>query len=97
MSPTTAPKPWPWPLQARYAADPDGHADAPDGRAGRATRRIRALPVGADVPIIAMTANAFAEDRERCAEAGMNDFLAKPFNPNALFSTLLHWLGKHDA
>jgi two-component system sensor histidine kinase/response regulator len=62
-----------------------------------ATRTIRELPGCRETPIIAMTANAFAEDRERCAEAGMNDFLAKPFNPNALFSTLLHWLGKHDA
>jgi CheY-like chemotaxis protein len=57
-----------------------------------ATRRIRALPNGANIPILAMTANAFAEDRRRCAEAGMNDFIAKPVDPDELFSIVLHWL-----
>ncbi len=57
-----------------------------------ATRQIRQLPEGGTVPILAMTANAFAEDRERCLAAGMNDFVAKPVEPEALFATLLHWL-----
>ncbi|MEW5770981.1 MAG: response regulator [Pseudomonadota bacterium] len=57
-----------------------------------ATRRIRALPNGAAVPIVAMTANAFNEDRVRCLEAGMNDFLSKPAYPDTLHEMLLKWL-----
>ena len=61
-----------------------------------ATKGIREIPQYRDVPIIAMTANAFAEDRARCFEAGMNDFLTKPFNPATLFTTLLRALSRHD-
>ena len=57
-----------------------------------ATRRIRQLPGHDNTPIIAITANAFAEDRARCMSAGMDDFIAKPVDPEALFDTLLHWL-----
>lgn len=57
-----------------------------------ATRQIRALPGWAAVPIIALTANAFAEDRERCRQAGMNDHLGKPVEAAAVYATLLHWL-----
>jgi two-component system sensor histidine kinase/response regulator len=59
-----------------------------------ATRQIRQLPAFAEVPILAMTANAFVEDRTRCLEAGMDDFLVKPFNPDQLFSILYKWLAK---
>ncbi len=58
-----------------------------------ATQAIRRLNNGSSkVPIIAMTANAFAEDRARCMEAGMNDFLSKPMSPDTLFATLVRWL-----
>jgi CheY-like chemotaxis protein len=59
-----------------------------------ATRRIRLLPGGAQTPIIALTANAFAEDRKRCMDAGMDDFVAKPFEPEPLFGVLLKWLDR---
>jgi signal transduction histidine kinase/ActR/RegA family two-component response regulator len=57
-----------------------------------ATRRIRQLADKRYIPILAMTANAFAEDKQRCLEAGMDDFIAKPIKPDLLFVTLLHWL-----
>ena len=59
-----------------------------------ATRAIRQLPGHRTTPIIAMTANAFAADRERCQAAGMDDFIAKPFVADALFETLLKWLDR---
>jgi CheY-like chemotaxis protein len=61
-----------------------------------ATRQIRQLPGYRSIPIIAMTANAFAEDRAQCIEAGMNDFLIKPFNPDELFATLLRALSRRE-
>ncbi len=57
-----------------------------------ATRAIRALPNGATVPILAMTASAFEADRRACLDAGMNDFVAKPVDPDTLYATLLKWL-----
>jgi PAS domain S-box-containing protein len=59
-----------------------------------ATRSIRALPGYIETPILAMTANAFAEDRERCLTAGMNDYVAKPVDPDQLFAKMLDWLSR---
>lgn len=58
-----------------------------------ATLAIRRLPECQEVPILAMTANAFNEDRQRCLAAGMNDHIGKPVEPGMLFETLLKWLG----
>ncbi len=57
-----------------------------------ATQAIRALPGWRDRPILALTANAFQEDRLACEAAGMNDFIAKPMDVGALYSALLRWL-----
>ncbi len=57
-----------------------------------ATRQLRTRPDCRDLPIIALTANTMAGDRERCLAAGMNGFLAKPVNFDALYLALLKWL-----
>jgi PAS domain S-box-containing protein len=57
-----------------------------------AARAIRRLPAGQAVPIIALTANVLAEEREKCLAAGMNDFLPKPVRPEALYAMVLRWL-----
>jgi PAS domain S-box-containing protein len=61
-----------------------------------ATQEIRRLPGYRDTPIIAMTANAFAEDKAKCMVAGMNDFLIKPFSPDQLFAILLRALSRGE-
>jgi two-component system, sensor histidine kinase and response regulator len=57
-----------------------------------ATRQIRALPGWENIPILAMTANAFDGDRETCLKAGMNDHFAKPVAPEILYAALARWL-----
>jgi two-component system sensor histidine kinase/response regulator len=63
-----------------------------------ATRILRADPRYAKLPIVAMTANAMASDREICLDAGMNDHIAKPIDPDQLFGVLLRWIHRpgHD-
>jgi len=57
-----------------------------------ATRQIRQEERLATIPIVAMTADAMAEDRERCLQSGMDDYLAKPIDPDALAKVLRRWL-----
>ena len=59
-----------------------------------ATRAIRTLSGYAQTPILAMTANAFDEDRQVCIDASMNDHIVKPVDPQKLYETLLAWLEK---
>ncbi|CAN5915879.1 hypothetical protein BH11PSE8_BH11PSE8_22650 [soil metagenome] len=61
-----------------------------------ATRAIRALPGWASTPILAVTANAFDEDRRACEAAGMNDFIAKPMDIADVYACLLRWLPVRD-
>ena len=62
-----------------------------------ATQKIRQHPHLKDLPIIAMTAHALKGDRERCINAGMNDHVAKPIEPEILFATLTRWLNRNNA
>jgi signal transduction histidine kinase/CheY-like chemotaxis protein len=62
----------------------------------QATRIIRGLPDRAGMPIIAVTANAYESDRERCFEAGMNDFVPKPIKAALLHSVILRWLSENE-
>jgi CheY-like chemotaxis protein/HPt (histidine-containing phosphotransfer) domain-containing protein len=57
-----------------------------------ATRRIRADPKLADLRVLAMTATATSEDRVRCLDAGMDDFISKPIQPALMFQTIANWL-----
>ena len=62
-----------------------------------ATRAIRQLARHATTPILAMTANAFVDDRQRCLAAGMDDFIAKPVNPDVLFLMIRRWFDRMSA
>jgi signal transduction histidine kinase/DNA-binding response OmpR family regulator/HPt (histidine-containing phosphotransfer) domain-containing protein len=58
----------------------------------RATQLIRSNPLFQTLPIVAMTANVMASDREKCVEAGMNDHVSKPIDPDELYRVLLKWI-----
>ena len=66
----------------------------PDMGGHEATRRIRANPEYAKLPIIAMTAHASAQEHEECLLSGMQDRITKPIHPEVLYQTLAHWLGR---
>jgi CheY-like chemotaxis protein len=57
-----------------------------------ATRRLREMPRARSLPVLAMTANAFEEDRRRCLDVGMNGFVAKPVEPTQLYAALAEWI-----
>ena len=57
-----------------------------------ATRAIRKLPGSEQRPMLALTAKAYAENRQACEAAGMNDFITKPMDANTLYACLLRWL-----
>lgn len=86
-----------------WSADPDRYdlilmdVHMPNMDGYEATRRIRAsgLPRAADVPIIAMTANVFREDIERCLASGMNDHLGKPIDEHEVVAKLKKYLPQH--
>ena len=58
----------------------------------QATAKIRSDPRFAKLPIVAMTAHATMEERQRCLDAGMNDHVSKPIDPDALYATLERWV-----
>ncbi|NVO06193.1 MAG: response regulator [Rhodoferax sp.] len=73
----------------------DMHMPQMDGL--EAARRIRQGAGAAHLPILAMTGNAFQSDIDQCLAAGMDELLAKPTAPDALYATLLKWLSQPAA
>ena len=68
----------------------DVHMPVMDGL--QATQLLRKLPHGAGLPVVAMTASALPQDRQGCIEAGMDEHLTKPIDPDALNAVLLRWI-----
>ncbi len=73
----------------------DVHMPEMDGPS--ATRWIRSMANSRNMPILAMSANIFEDDRLECQEAGMNDFVPKPVDPANLYSTIISWLPELDS
>lgn len=70
----------------------DCHMPELDGYATTVAIRQREMTSGEHTPIVALTANAMASERERCLKTGMDDYLSKPFNPEQLYDVLQRWL-----
>jgi CheY-like chemotaxis protein len=87
-------------LQALELAKQNGYAlilmdmQMPHLNGVEASKAIRMNSLNKETPILAMTANAFDEDRQICLDAGMNDHIAKPVDPDRLYETVLAWLEK---
>ncbi len=85
----------------KFRAEPAGTFDIvltdlqmPEVDGYEVVQQIRADAERGQVPVIAITAHAMAEERERCMAAGMNDYITKPIDPDVMFATLLRWLPK---
>ena len=83
--------------RGRLRPGADGHADAGDGRHRRDRGTQAAWRQHRNLPIIALTANVMARERQKCLEAGMNDFLAKPIEPQEMWDMLLKWIKPRTA
>ncbi|WP_051278860.1 PAS domain S-box protein [Chitinilyticum aquatile] len=87
-------------VQMAHAADYDlilMDVQMPNMDGLSAAREIRSRPAGRSMPILALTASVFREDYLRCVDAGMNDLVGKPVNPDDLFATLLKWLPERQS
>jgi two-component system sensor histidine kinase/response regulator len=88
-------------LETLQAVGPDHYGmvfmdvQMPEMDGHEATRRIRADARFAKLPIVAMTAHAMVEERERCFASGMNDHLTKPIDPTALYDAVARWCPNH--